>query len=701
MLLLAVLAIMGGVMWHFARVARRSSQWVQHTLDVELALERLASHVRTAETSERGYLLTGEAEFLSSYQAATRQVREELTSLSGMTADNPAQREHIARLQPLLDGQFQFLQSLMEGYGLRGMDLLAIKARMDQQKTTASAIQALLAEMRNEEDQLLAAREIALSRARVRFYWTLFACYGVTIIIVGSLYVSVRRYSLQSAAAEARLSRLNEELDQRVQDRTRQLEVREELLNIFVKHVPAAVAMLDRNMRYMQVSDRWCQDYRIERTRFAGASHYELFPDIPERWKEIHRRCLGGETLREENDKWMRDDGSLTWLRWEIRPWGTRDGLPEGILIFSEDITSRKLIEETLRESEATIRTLLDTASQAIIAVDSEGRIALANRMVGEMFGYAPEELLGQPLEILIPPGLRDRHRHHREAFNSSPRRRSMGLGLDLTGIRRNGSEFPIEVSLSSVQSKAGLLAVSFVSDITARKQAELAVLDSERKLRSLAANLMRAQEDERRNLARELHDDITQHLAFLSIELGRLASESPASGPNGRERLEALQKQALRASSEVRRISHGLHPSVITDFGLSVALEEFCDEFAKGHGIAVDFAGLGEDSRLSDDRATCLYRIAQESMRNAVVHGRSRAIRVVLKATNDSVQLRVEDNGCGFAVESNDRSGLGLVSMRERIRLVNGTLTIASEQGHGSQIVASVPLSGVVHGEG
>ena len=175
MLLPAVPAAMGMVMWHVAVVARRSSQWVQHTLRVQVALERLASGVRTAETSERGYLLTGEADFLNSYQSATQQARSELVFLSGMTEDNAAQKEHIARLQPLLNSQFQFLQSLIDGYGLRSIDLGSIKARMDQRKNTASAIQSLLGEMRNEENRLLAEREVALSRARVRFYWTLFA----------------------------------------------------------------------------------------------------------------------------------------------------------------------------------------------------------------------------------------------------------------------------------------------------------------------------------------------------------------------------------------------------------------------------------------------------------------------------------------------------------------------------------------------
>jgi PAS domain S-box-containing protein len=143
-------------------------------------------------------------------------------------------------------------------------------------------------------------------------------------------------------AEEARL-----EANRALEAQAALLQSREELLKIFVKHVPAAVAMLDRDMRYLQVSDRWCSDFSLDSSAMLGRSHYEIFPDMPERWKEIHRRGLAGETLRAEEDRWDREGGT-TWLRWEIRPWQSLDGVPGGILIFSEDITHRKNAEEAL-----------------------------------------------------------------------------------------------------------------------------------------------------------------------------------------------------------------------------------------------------------------------------------------------------------------------------------------------------------------
>ena len=356
------------------------------------------------------------------------------------------------------------------------------------------------------------------------------------------------------------------EINRSLEERTALLQAREELLNNFVTHVPVAVAMLDREMRYLQVSNRWCSEYTLDNSQILGRSHFEVFPDIPEHWKHLLRRCLTGETIQAQEERWDRADGSSIWLRWEIRPWGSRDGPPEGVLIFSQDITDRKQVESTLR--------------------------------------------------------------------------------------------------------------------------------DNEQQLRVLAGSLLTAQEDERRRLSRELHDDVTQRLALLSIDLGKLAGEVPASLAHARATIRALQEHTLQASVEVRRLSHGLHPSVIEDFGLSIALEEYCAEFAKAQGIQVRFEDLVDDSRLDDACASCLYRITQESMRNAVTHGDATEVGVTLSVGSDSMQLRVSDNGTGFLSESpRSRAGLGMISMKERVRLVNGTLTISSQPGQGTEITASVPL--------
>jgi len=353
-----------------------------------------------------------------------------------------------------------------------------------------------------------------------------------------------------------------------------------------------------------------------------------------------------------------------------------------------------------LRESEATMHALLESAAQAILTVDASGKIVDANRMAGEMFGYARNELLGRSLELLLPERLRQEHARHRAHFASNPRTRPMGSGLELVGLRKDGSEFPVEVSLSSVPTSRGRLAVSFVSDITARKQAEAALRKSEEQLRNLAGSLLAAQEDERRRLSRELHDDITQRLAALSIELGKLAGDMPDPLAPTRGIIRSLQKQTLQASAEVRRLSHGLHPSVIQDFGLAVALEEYCGEFEKAQGVPVIFDGLIDISRLDNDCATCLFRIAQESMRNAVTHGRATELQVALSLGPGTLQLRVRDNGVGFSTDgARTKTGLGVVSMKERIRLVNGTLTLSSEPGQGTEITASVPFAGVEYG--
>jgi PAS domain S-box-containing protein len=248
--------------------------------------------------------------------------------------------------------------------------------------------------------------------------------------------------------------------------------------------------------------------------------------------------------------------------------------------------------------------------------------------MAEEMFGYGRSELLGMPLEKLLPEQLRARHLSHRAGFAANPRARPMGAGIELQGLRRDGTEIPIEVSLSTVQTSQGALAVAFVTDITRRKHAETALRNSENDLRALARNLLTVQEDERRRVARDLHDDVTQRLALLSIEIGKLAAEVPSSVNEVATRLVFLQSQARLASDEVRRISHGLHPSVIEDFGLSTALEEFCGEFGDTQGINVNFEGVDDLAGLSADGASCLYRVAQECLRNVAKHAGATQVR-------------------------------------------------------------------------
>lgn len=215
----------------------------------------------------------------------------------------------------------------------------------------------------------------------------------------------------------------------------------------------------------------------------------------------------------------------------------------------------------------------------------------------------------------------------------------------------------------------------------------------AEREAQSLGGRLITAHEDERRRLARELHDDVTQRLAGLAIEA---AGIDGADGPASSQTARAIRNSLVELSEDVHALSYQLHPSIIEDLGLVEALRAECDRVARQETIRVDFDFGAIPAKLPSDTATCLFRVAQEALRNVVRHAGASKVAVSVHGQDDGIALGVRDNGAGFDASRNrDRASLGLASMRERVRLYGGRIEIESSPGHGTAVVAWIPLPG------
>jgi PAS domain S-box-containing protein len=330
-----------------------------------------------------------------------------------------------------------------------------------------------------------------------------------------------------------------------------------ELLNVLLKNVPAGIAMLDRDMRYIVASDRWCEDYNVDCSKILGRSHYELFPDIPERWKETHRRALAGEVMRADADRWDRKDGTA-WVCWQIHPWKKEDGTIGGILIFAENLTRSKQTEETLA---------------------------------------------------------------------------------------------------------------------------------------TISSKLVQIQEEERTRIARDLHDDVNQRLALLGLRVDEIKDNLPIEALEVRCQLGDIKQQIDELSTGVQSISRQLHSPQLEYLGLIPAMDAFCREFSERHKVRIRFIQEGVAKSMPHNISLCLFRILQEALHNAAKHSTVHQFDVRLRGHHQLIDLTVSDGGVGFDADGAINSGLGLLSMRERARMVNGTISIDSKPKGGTTIRVSVPL--------
>jgi PAS domain S-box-containing protein len=340
----------------------------------------------------------------------------------------------------------------------------------------------------------------------------------------------------------------------------------------------------------------------------------------------------------------------------------------------------KRKAEAILRESEERFRLLANTTPAMIWMCDDQGKTTYLNDRRFAYTGSDKNAGYGDTWMDYVHPddlqGVRDKFSaalNARQPYSREYRlRRSDGVYRWVFNVS--------SPRMHSDGSFAGF--IGSIIDITDQKLAR-------ETLQKLSGHLIKAQENERARIARELHDDVCQRLALLSVELGQAARGSNGSA----NRLEQIRKHCSDIASDVQALSHRLHSSKLDYLGIAAALKGFCEEFSQQHEVAVEFRERNVPAQLPPDTSLCLFRIAQEALHNAVKYSQTHSFEVELTGTPDEVRLEVRDRGAGFDVQAAKQNrGLGLVSMRERVHLVHGKFSIESRPGEGTKIIAVVP---------
>jgi two-component system, NarL family, sensor histidine kinase UhpB len=359
--------------------------------------------------------------------------------------------------------------------------------------------------------------------------------------------------------------------------------------------------------------------------------------------------------------------------------------------------SSEERMVAAMRDSAARLNGIIQSAMDAIITVDDRQDIVIFNPAAEEMFGCAAENVLGTPLDQFIPGAFREAHRRHVERFGATGvTRRRMAGQSEITGLRANGDEFPVEASISQVMVGGKRLFTVILRDITRRKRSERELQESQAQLRQLSGALQSVREEEKARIARELHDELGQALTGLKMDLAELMAQLRPEQAEAVRRGEAMRSLLDSTVASVRRIATELRPLMLDDLGLIPTIEWLVNDFSQRTGIAIELSLPGPDLEVDADRATGIFRVLQESLTNVARHAEASRVQVRLSASEHTIRLVVHDNGKGIdpSVEREVRT-LGLLGMRERAAMLGGELTLESSRDAGTTIAMSVARGG------
>ena len=332
---------------------------------------------------------------------------------------------------------------------------------------------------------------------------------------------------------------------------------------------------------------------------------------------------------------------------------------------------------------------LLESAMDAIISCDDTQKIVLYNRAAEKTFGWSPGEALGQPLEMLLPTRYHQHHAQQVRRFGATgTTSRRMGDNTVLYARRKNGDEFPIDASISQLNTPEGKLYTVILRDITERVRAR-------EELAAFASESAGVREQEKSRIARELHDELAQSLTAAKMDAIWLRDHL-AGDAEAQTKIATMLSMLDTCVASTRRIAADLRPLVLDDLGLVPALEWVVQNFTQRTGVPCELI-VDEDLELEEPYATGVFRIVQESLQNVAKHAEAHQVEVELKAEGESLQLRVQDDGIGFRPSQPRKpQSLGLVGLRERAHLLHGRVDVQSEPGQGTHVTARIPVGEV-----
>ena len=503
-------------------------------------------------------------------------------------------------------------------------------------------------------------------------------------------------------------------------------------------------------------------------------------------------------------------DGTLRWVTAKGEFQYSADARPAHMLGIATDVTEKKELQTALRENQERMVAIVESSDDAIVSKDLNGIISSWNPSAEHLFGYSAAEAIGRPVTLIIPEDLRDEETYILQCIRSGERIHH----CETSRVTKDGKRLRVLLTVSPLMNSSGVIvgASKIVRDITAHKEAEQALRDSEERFRlfmnhspavawmkdqrghyiyvnetyekhfgiqlrdrlgktdfdiypraiaeqftkndqdallagypiefseesidhqgnpciwlaykfpfhdasghvfvggigvdvterrkareslqALAGRLIHAQEEERARISRELHDDFSQRLALLGIGLAQLSKRLPTEGAE-HEHVHGMLKGVRELSTDLHTLSHELHSSRLEHVGLVSALHGLCKEISEKYRIQVHFTSNDLPFRISQDVALCLFRIAQEALNNVVKHSHAAEAHIALVASANAVTLTVSDSGIGFnPSDQKPETGIGLIGMCERLRLVGGQLLLQSRPNCGTQIIAEVPVA-------
>ncbi|MBD3225733.1 MAG: PAS domain S-box protein [Caldithrix sp.] len=492
-----------------------------------------------------------------------------------------------------------------------------------------------------------------------------------------------------------------------VQDITEQkkaekkLHVTNERLYSIIKSSPAAIVDLNAEGRVLKIWNPAAEKiFGWSRKEVVGKRLPIVSGDQMQEFINLRSFVLRGNSFADRELVGKRKNGENIHISLSAAPIRESDGSINGIMAIVLDITKKKSTEQKLYQTKNLLEKTLASLNDAVLVIDPEDRsVVMANAAVEKLFGYTVDEILGRNTKMLHV----DTNRFDQFGKMSEPILDKKGVfQTEYRMKRKDGSVFDTENTVSTIRDEEGWQqgVVSVIRDITERKRYIREIERSRSQLQSLAAHLQTIREEERANIARELHDELGQILTALKMDLSMLGEDIEESDQmNARKVIRELQDMEELVGStikNIRKLITELRPEALDNLGLISALRWHCEELNNKSNIHIEFKTDLDELEMDRERAIAIYRIAQEALTNVNRHSKARRATVRFRLPKkEMVELRVADDGVGIPEEKHfQNQHFGLIGMRERVQAFKGRLTIDSNGGSGTTIIAQIPLN-------